>query len=89
MNYFKEFFNYITEFPTYLGRKKKRDQASEARNKADELHHLDGKRYFVIFWNGKYMVMNSNDRKAINSTMPKYNQLSFMQLMENKVYATK
>ncbi|MDP2338046.1 MAG: hypothetical protein Q8N05_16695 [Bacteroidota bacterium] len=79
----------INSFLDYIIKQRRLRQAAAARKKADELHLLDGKHYIVVFWNNRYMVMNNHDRKAINITMPKHQQLSFVELMRNKVYATK
>lgn len=78
----------ILKIYNWIIRRRQINRAKEACKMADEMHQIDGKRYIVIIWNGKYMVMNNNDRKLINKTMPKNQRLSFVQLMANKVYAT-
>lgn len=72
----------------YIDRRINLKQVETAKKEANELHRLNGKRYFVIYWKGRYMVINNDDRKGINSKMPKYQRLSFAGLMKNSVYHT-
>lgn len=81
--------NILSKLINNIGLWLMRYRCLRAKNLANRLHSIDGKRYVVVKMGQKYLVMNNNDRKAINRKVKPSQRITFAQLLENKVYSTK
>lgn len=60
-----------------------------ARQLADSYHRADGKRYVVVPYGERFIIMNNTDRKVINRLHKKEKRLNINDLLKMKAYSTK
>lgn len=74
---------------SWLERKIKQFWFWYAKQQANSYHKSDGKRYVVVPYGDKFIVMNNTDRKVINRLHKKDKQININQLLKMAAYTTK
>lgn len=59
-----------------------------AIKEANMRHAADGKRYYVIVFNNKYIIANNNGIKNFNKGLRKQERKDFRYWLENSLYHT-
>ena len=73
----------------YIERKIKQFWFWYAKQLADSYHLADGKRYVVVPYGDRFIVMNNTDRKIINRSHRKHNRMDINWLLKRASYYTK
>jgi len=61
---------------------------SRAIKEANLRHAADGKRYYVVVFNGKYIIANNDGIKKFNKGLRKHERKDFRYWLQNSLYHT-
>ena len=61
---------------------------SIAIHEADMRHAADGKRYYVVIFNGRYIIANTSGIRKFNKGLRKHERKDFRFWLENCLYHT-